>query len=190
MSKKNKNSRKNTYVVINLITEYGCPLNGCKYAVASPLKEEQLKKEYASELSRYEPFIYMTDKMADPILEANRNTDRWKKMNRRRENFTGYIDGRTNGKNVTYIDVTKDPADILIEREEHEEENQLTTDLRTALENLPESQRRRVIRKYFEGETLHEIADEDEVTFQAVSRSVQRAIRSLRKKLTSGDDNE
>lgn len=42
MSKKNKNSIKNTHVVINLITEYGYPPNGCKYAVASPLKSEQM----------------------------------------------------------------------------------------------------------------------------------------------------
>ena len=76
MSKKNRNQKNNVYVVINLITEYGCPLNGCRYAVASSLGEQQLRRNCAKELTEFEPYIYLTDEMAKAILDARRNVTR------------------------------------------------------------------------------------------------------------------
>ena len=189
MSKKNKNSRKNTYVVINLITEYGCPLNGCKYAIASPLNEEQLKKEYASELSGYEPFIYMTNEMAQPILESNRNIRRWNKAHVRKENFYGYVDGFTNGKNPEENTSIKDPAEILIEREEEEEKRNLTNRINRALSSLTESQRRRLNMRYFDEKTMKEIAQEEGVAITTVQDALERALASLRKAVIDGKEN-
>lgn len=188
MSKKNKNSRNNKYVVINLITEYGCPLNGCKYAVASHLSETELKKDYSDELADYEPYIYMTEEMLQPINESRRNDEKWKKRYLLNENPAGYVDGVTNGKKGDERAYAKDPVNILIEDEEKRDEEVLLSDLRKAFENLSDVQKSRVIRKYKELKTYRQIASEDGVIHTSVESSIKGALRKLRESMKVSDE--
>ena len=130
MSRKNRNQKNNVYVVINLITEYGCPLNGCRYAVASSLGEQQLRRDCAKEL---------------------------------------------------------DPAEIMIEREEAEKKKAFSKKVYEALNSLTETQRRRIIRRYFEEKTLGEIAREEGVSITTVENILKRALHSMRKILDEAE---
>ena len=193
MSKKNrkkrngKENRNDTYVVFNLITEYGCRLNGCKYAVASRLEEEKLRKERAKELLEYEPFIYLNYELAEPMLESNRNTWRWNKRNLRSGNYIGYVDGFTNGKNISDSDLVKDPADILIEREEKQERERVNEKLKRACDGLNEKQRGRIDRRFYDEKSLKEIAREDGVRVSTIEDALSRALAALRKSMSEDE---
>ena len=187
MSRKNRNQKNNVYVVINLITEYGCPLNGCRYAVASSLGEQQLRRDCAKELTEFEPYIYLTDEMAKAILDARRNVTRWNMANLRHENFCGYVDGFTLGANITRTDAARDPAEILIEREEAEKKKAFSKKVYEALNSLTETQRRRIICRYFEEKTLGEIAREEGVSITTVENILKRALHSMRKILDEAE---
>lgn len=174
-------------MVFNLITEYGCRLNGCKYAVASKLEEEKLRKERANELSEYEPFIYLNYELAEPILESNRNTWKWDKRDLRNGNYFGYVDGFTIGKNISDSDFVKDPADILIEREERQEQERLSEELKKAYERLSEKQRGRIARRFYDGKSLKEIAREDGVSVSTIEDALSRALAAIKKSMAGSE---
>ena len=181
VSRKNRKQKNNVYVVINLITEYGCPLNGCKYAVASKMDESRLKNDYADELADYEPYIYMTEDMYQPISESRRNDEKWKKRYANNENPIGYVDGITVGRKVSGIESAKDPVEILVGKEELKTKQEYIRELRRALGQLSEVQRSRLLRKYGNLKTYQQIADEDGVLRSSVEWSVRHSLMKLRK---------
>ena len=61
------------FQAVNMITEYGQKLNGCKYAVASRYSRERLEELYTENLKKFSPFIYLTEAEYEPIREANNN---------------------------------------------------------------------------------------------------------------------
>ena len=59
-------------------------------------------------------------------------------------------------------------------------------DLYSALEELSPKQRDRIIKRFFEGKTLCEIAEEEGQSFQAISKSTACALKTLKKLLEQG----
>ena len=59
-------------------------------------------------------------------------------------------------------------------------------DLYSALEELSPKQRDRIIKRFFEGKTLREIAEEEGQSFQAISKSTTCALKTLKKLLEQG----
>ncbi len=57
----------------------------------------------------------------------------------------------------------------------------LNEELKLAINNLDEIQKRRIIKYYFEDKTLEEIASEEGTSHQAVSKSIHRAIVEIKK---------
>lgn len=49
-----------------------------------------------------------------------------------------------------------------------------------AIKNLPEVQKRRLNKYYFEEKTFDEIALEEDCTYQCVQRSVYRAVKKIK----------
>ena len=54
------------FQAVNLITEYGQKLNGCKYAVASRYTQERLEELYKENLRKFSPYIYLTEAQYGP----------------------------------------------------------------------------------------------------------------------------
>ena len=68
---------KMEFQAVNLISEYGQMLNGCKYAVASRYSRERLEEMYAENLKKFSPFIYLTEDEYRPIRESNNNDSKF-----------------------------------------------------------------------------------------------------------------
>ena len=64
--------------------------------------------------------------------------------------------------------------------EEYFENVQTTENLHMAIKNLPEVQKRRLKKYYFEEKTFDEIAFEEGCTYQSVQRSVYRAVAKIK----------
>ena len=77
--------------------------------------------------------------------------------------------------------------EILIEREEAEKRRLSAKKVYEALNSLTETQRRRIIRRYFEEKTLGEIAREEGVLITTVENILKRALHSMRKILDEAE---
>ena len=64
--------------------------------------------------------------------------------------------------------------------EEYFENVQITENLHMAISKLPEVQKRRRKKYYFEEKTFDEIAFEEGCTYQSIQRSVYRAVKKLK----------
>lgn len=64
--------------------------------------------------------------------------------------------------------------------EEYFENVQVTKNLHKAISKLPEAQKRRLKKYYFEEKTFEEIALEEGCTYQSIQRSVYRAVAKIK----------
>lgn len=64
--------------------------------------------------------------------------------------------------------------------EEYFENVQVTENLHKAINKLPEAQKRRLKKYYFEEKTFEEIALEEGCTYQSIQRSVYRAVAKIK----------
>ncbi len=64
--------------------------------------------------------------------------------------------------------------------EEYFENVQVTENLHIAINKLPEVQKRRLKKYYFEEKTFDEIAFEEGCTYQSIQRSVYRAVKKIK----------
>lgn len=67
--------------------------------------------------------------------------------------------------------------------EEYFENVQVTENLHIAINKLPEVQKRRLKKYYFEEKTFDEIAFEEGCTYQSIQRSVYRAVEKIKNSL-------
>ena len=190
-----KNRSHKEYQVINLTMEYGGAISGFKYAIASYLPEKELRMRYKKELIKYEPFLYLTGEQGAAIRESVKNEEKYKKRHLLMEDAFGYMDGvmETHHKDVRALrsveltEEVRDPLDILVGREEYEEEQKILEKrlaaLEKAMEGLTERQLRRMRMAYLEELTEAEISRQEKVDVSVVHRSIKGAENNLRKKL-------
>ncbi len=175
---------KRDFVVINLVHEYGQPLQGCTFAVASEMSEEELRESKALALKEYEPFIYMTMAMAEAIRISRNNNKKYRQRARRKGNYKKDVT-QVYSPSDRLMEEAMDPCNLMIEKEEEEERQQKLRKLRLVCAGLhmTEIQRRRLIRYYCDGLTEEQIAFEEHVTQEAVTKSLARSLKAIRRKM-------
>ena len=67
------------YQAVNLVTEYGAKLHGCKYAIASKHPQWKMEKRFEESLDQFRPYIFLTRKEYAAILESQQNDDKFHK---------------------------------------------------------------------------------------------------------------
>ena len=67
------------YQAVNLVTEYGAKLHGCKYAIASKHPQWKMEKRFVESLDQFRPYIFLTRKEYAAILESQQNDDKFHK---------------------------------------------------------------------------------------------------------------
>ncbi len=65
------------------------------------------------------------------------------------------------------------------------EEKILNEELKNAINELSDIQKQRVIKYYFEGKNVYQIAEEENTTHQAISKSLNQAIKKIKKILNN-----
>ena len=183
------------YQVINLTMEYGRELSGFKYAVSSYLPEKTLRSKYGKELAKYEPYLYLTGEQGEAIMESVRNNRKYSKRRYKNVDVYGYEDGvmEIYHKNLhipgetEFQEDLKDPLDILVSREEYEEDRKALMEriaaLEKAMESLTERQLRRIRMAYLEELSETEISRREKVDLSVVHRSIAGAKKKLKKKM-------
>ena len=158
--------------VLRMKQEYPGYTGDILWIIVSDLTEEQIFERYPEEVKSYTPFVHMTREMYVPIADYEKNRLKFYYREKDHGDAYGYEDGTFE---CYHPEMIVDP----FEMEQHEE-------LKNSLACLNSTQRRRVIKRFYEGMSVAAIADEEHTTRQAVNKSIVAAINNLRNLLIEG----
>ena len=172
------------FQAVNMITEYGQKLNGCKYAVASRYSRERLEELYTENLKKFSPFIYLTEAEYEPIREANNNNNKHHMRDVNNHDDYGYTEDMMEVMHECTLLLADPEPDVLtklVEAVEEEEFRRKEEPMRQALSSLPENQRRRALEYFVEGKSYREIAENEGTYHSSVKKSVVAAKKAIEK---------
>ncbi len=172
---------KMEYQAVNLITEYGQKLNGCRYAVASEHSQKEMEQKYSEELAVFAPYIFLTKEEFCPIRESQKNNDKYQKKELRDHELYGFSEELTEITNECCFLSEEEPNALeamieLIDIAEFAHKEDL---MRQALNTLTDTQRRRLVMCHVSGMTSREIADAEGTAQTAIVKSIHAAEKKI-----------
>ena len=171
------------FQAVNLITEYGQTLNGCKYAVASRYSKERLEELYTENLKKFSPFIYLTEAEYEPIREANNNNNKHHMRDVNNHDDYGYTEDMMEVMHECTLLLADPEPDVLtsiVEREDEELRARQIAALPEAMEMLTEKQKKRITMHFYEGMTYREIAELENTGLSTVQDSIDLAKEKIK----------
>ena len=158
--------------VVSMKKEYPGYTGEIKWIVVSDLDEVQLNMLYPQEMKEHSPYVYMSRQKFRPIVESHSNDRKHEKRMANSCDAFSYEDGIFE---TFHPELVVHPFDGLDYEEIH-----------IAISKLSSPHRERIMKKYFGGMTIIEIAAEEGTTKQAVSKSINKALSLLKKYLQNG----
>ena len=174
---------KMEFQAVNLISEYGQMLNGCKYAVASRHSRKRLEEMYAENLKKFSPFIYLTEDEYRPIRESNNNDNKHHMRDVNNHDDYGYTEDMMEVMHECTLLLADPEPDVLtsiIEREDEELRARQIAALPEAMEMLTEKQKKRITMHFYEGMTYREIAELENTGLSTVQDSIDLAKEKIK----------
>ena len=118
--------------------------------------------------------VEVTNPVSELLEQSNRQIRSQRRQDRRHLDFVDFIDGL---EDANMIHPQEDAADLVIRMESYGQ-------LYTAVSKLSEAQRRRLLLHFADNLTHQQVADMEGVNRATVSRSIERALKQLRKHLS------
>ena len=171
------------FQAVNMITEYGQKLNGCKYAVASRYSKERLEELYTENLRKFSPYIYLTEEEYQPIRESNNNNNKHHMRDVNNHDDYGYTEDMMEVMHECTLLLADPEPDVLtsiIEREDEELRARQIAALPEAMEMLTEKQKKRITMHFYEGMTYREIAELENTGLSTVQDSIDLAKEKIK----------
>ena len=154
---------------VRLKHEYPGYTGEIPWLVVSDLTVDEIHSRYEKEIKAYSPFVYMSREVFVPIVKSHSN-DRKHQYHAARD-FDAYA----------YEDDIFERFHPEISYDPFEQED--WGYLHQEVDALPATMKRRICMRFFQDMKLIEIAAQEGVSIQAVSKSIERAIELMRKKL-------
>ncbi len=160
---------KQECLVISVKDEYPDYTGTEKWIIITDLSDDELMSSYGSMLVDYSPYIKLSVRQGKPIIIFHRNEDKHRKRRKLYESLLPDCDG-------------EDELYSKLAQEDFVSQLVMSDYIRKLLEALPtEKQRRRIVLHYIFGFTAVEIAEMENVSSQAVDKSLHAGIRYLKK---------
>ena len=164
--------------VINLSYEYPGYTGKEKWAIITDLTEEELSEKYDEIISSYRPFILLSSLFGSVRADFIRNEDKFSKRAKR---------------SISIFDFSEETEEHHLEvaandLEEEAISNETAEQGQAAIAQLKSIQRERLIKYFFEGKTLLQIAAEEGKSYSTVYESYQTALKKLKKYLKIPDN--
>lgn len=157
--------------IVNMKREYPGYTGEILWLVVSRLSEQQIEEMYTAEIKLFSPYIYMTEEAFAPIIDYKSN-DRKNELRAKKMDIYSYEDDIFEAYH----------PELIINPFEQEDWGEL----HEAIAMLPEVQRRRIIKRYFDDMSVVQIAEEEGSTRQAVNKSITAALQFLKNFLQQG----
>lgn len=159
--------------VMDLKKEYGPNKVGKEnYALITDMSETELKEIYGCDLDQYEPYVMMTLEMGEVIFESHRND--WKHLKRQVKYGCDYsVSDEEFDEHHPECAEIPDYLTYIAADEKY-------VQLHSAIKMLSPIQRERINKFYFEQMSANEIAGEENVSVQAIRKSLEKGISTLK----------
>lgn len=168
----NINNENKEYELINLKFEYPGMKGGVTWAVISELSMDELMEKYGDELLKYSPVILLSVEQGEAFKEFHRNEHKHDMREARTKLPVNYNEELHEFLGlITTSNVTEDDAINKYDLEL----------LRESIDSLTAVQQRRIKLYFFEGLTFREIAAREGVSTKNVYKSVQEAMKKIKK---------
>lgn len=158
---------------INLSYEYEDYTGTEKYAIITALSDEELLDKYADIVGSYSPYVLLTIEQGAAIIEYQNNEAKHRMRNIRSGHAFDINDGEFE-EHHPELAVCED----IIEQLDMQEK---IKSLKSAISTLPEVQKRRLIKYFFDGKNFSQIGAEEGVSHTAIRLSIEAAIKKLKK---------
>lgn len=156
--------------IVNLKYEYPGYTGTESFGIITSLSKSELNNKYSELLIEYSPYILL-----DSLFKTTRDSFRRNEKKHYARAVRGHIFGFEDGFEEHHPEfATEDCWERVVANEQNKE-------LWDAINTLDAKQRRRLILYFINGKTYREIAEIEDVDHRAVNRSVEAALKKLRK---------
>lgn len=146
---------------------------GCeKWFIVTDLSEDEFERKYRVFLFKLRPYLLVDKSFLVARSTYRRNYNKHKMRAYRTEDIFGYVDSTTEIHNKELV-----VNSLFVEYETREK----AREIESALDSLTETQKRRIIMRFYECRTYEEIAETEGVSINAVIDSIERGLTILRK---------
>lgn len=143
-----------------------------KCFIVTDLSEDEIERKYGAFLFKLSPFLLLDKTFLAARNTYRRNYNKHKMRAYRTEDIFGYVDSATEIHNKKLV-----VNSLFVEYETREK----AKEIESALDSLTETQKRRIVMRFYECRTYEEIAETEGVSINAVIDSIDRALIVLEK---------
>lgn len=160
---------KKDCTIIDLKYEYPNYTGQERYAIVSELTQVEIEANYTEQIQNYIPFVKLGKEFLKIRNDFIKNEDKYRKRMKDNNDAFGYEDGEME---MYHEELFVPDFSLSYVCYDH---------LKELLNKLPKQQLVRINQYFFEDKTIIEIAEIEGVSFQAISKSLTSAIKTLRK---------
>ena len=156
------------------------------WVIATSYSNDELCALYSDLIKPYEPYMLLSAEEGQAYRDFLINEDKHQKRRIRSVDIFGYDDDLSSQfhKELCVYDEMSFEQEERIVEEKHKDWQ--ITMVCKGIDQLTETQKRRVKAVFFENKTLREVADEEGVNFSKIDKSVKQALKKLKKFLETG----
>lgn len=170
--------------VLYLEREYPNHLGNADWLIISDLSEEQLQKRFSKTLSKYIPYILLSNEQGEPILESIRNNHKHEMRSKRTTEPFNYDDELLplfHSELLSFVDPLEEKEKIIERAKEEHALDELIIKVQKTLSLMKPIQRDRLIKNVVRGLSSRKIAKEEGVNYSTVDKSIKAAKKSFRR---------
>lgn len=143
-----------------------------KCFIVTDLSQDEFERKYRPFLKKLRPYLLVDKSFLAARSIYRRNYNKHKMRAYRTEDIFGYVDSTTEIHNKKLV-----VNSLFVEYETREK----AREIELALDSLTETQKRRIVMRFYECRTYEEIAETEGVSINAVIDSIERGLNVLRK---------
>lgn len=170
--------------VLYLEREYPNHLGNADWLIISDLSEEQLQKRFSETLSKYIPYILLSNEQGEPILQSIRNNHKHEMRSKRTTEPFDYDDELLplfHSELLSFVDPLEEKEKIIERAREEHALDELIIKVQKTLSIMKPIQRDRLIKNVVRGLSSRKIAKEEGVNYSTVDKSIRAAKKNFRR---------
>lgn len=170
--------------VLYLEREYPNHLGNADWLIISDLNEEEIQSRFSKVLSKYIPYILLSQEQGEPILESIRNNHKHEMRSKRSTEPFDYDDELLplfHSELLSFVDPLDEKNRINERLNEETLLDEMMDKVHRTLALMKPTQRDRLIKNVVRGLNSRKIAKEEGVNYSTVDKSIKAAKKNFRR---------
>jgi DNA-directed RNA polymerase specialized sigma24 family protein len=170
--------------VLYLEREYPNHLGNADWLIITDLSEEEIQKRFSEIISKYIPYILLSNEQGEPILESIRNNHKHEMRGKRTTEPFDYDDELLplfHSELLSFVDPLEEKEKIYERAKEENHLDEMIDKVHSTLALMKPIQRDRLIKNVVRGLSSRRIAKEEGVNYSTVDKSIKAAKKNFRR---------